>query len=420
MRTTLYDYCTEHGELSLLRQWHPLLNAPLTPHTIACGSSRKVWWRCEKGHEWQAAVYPRVGRGSGCPYCTGKRAWPGENDLASQRPDLAAQWDGEKNAPLTPDSVTTGSHRMIWWRCEKGHQWRAMIKTRVAGCGCPICTNRELLPGVNDLATTRPELAAQWDKEKNGSLTPSQVVAGTRRRVWWRCEKGHQWQSLVASRADGAGCPICAGKQILPGENDFASSFPGVAAQWHPKKNGSLRPSDVAPTSNRRVWWRCPVGHDYPAVISARTAGATECPYCTGRKVFPGFNDLQTLQPALAAQWHPTLNGSLTPEMVTIGSHRKIWWRCADGHVWKAVVYARAGPQRSGCPVCAGRVKLSRAEYYAALSAKGPPPAHKDDHPAHAEMLNIDTERGTPADPAAPPPLPGDPRQDERSSFYDK
>ena len=97
------------------------------------------------------------------------------------------------------------------------------------------------------------------------------------------------------------------------------------------------------------------------------------CPYCAGRKVLPGFNDLATLEPKIAAQWHPTLNGGLTPDGVTVGCHRKVWWQCQEGHVWKAAIYSRAGPQKCGCPICAGRVSKKRlVRYQAALAeAKG-------------------------------------------------
>ncbi len=121
----------------------------------------------------------------------------------------------------------------------------------------------------------------------------------------------------------GADCPVCAGKQVLPGENDLASTFPALAAQWHPTQNGPLAPSQVSPYSNRKVWWRCELGHNYTAAVAARAAGGSGCPYCAGRKVLAGFNDLSTRAPALAAQWHPTLNGALTPEQVTTGSHKK-------------------------------------------------------------------------------------------------
>lgn len=361
MRTTLYDYCLTHGSVDLLAQWHPLKNLPLTPQQISYGSKRKIWWRCERGHEWQAIVYTRTSNNISCPYCSGRRVAPGENDLASQKPGLAAEWHPTWNVDCTPDKVSVGSHRLVWWRCERGHEWRASVKSRAgSGAGCPICANKALLPGENDLATTHPDLARQWHPTRNGKLTPRDLVAGTRRRVWWRCEAGHAWQAAVASRANGAGCPVCTGKKVMPGENDLASYKPELAAGWHPTRNGKLTPSDVTPSSNRKVWWLCPLGHEYQAVVSARAASGTDCPYCAGRRVLPGFNDLATLEPETAAEWHPTLNGALTPEMVTVGSHKKVWWECAAGHAWTAVVYSRVGRQKTGCPICAGRAGKPR------------------------------------------------------------
>ena len=365
MRTSLYDYCAERNELALLTQWHPVKNGPLTPRQVSYGSRQKIWWLCPKGHEWQTAVYTRT-KGSGCPYCAGKQAWPGENDLASQRPDLLAQWHPTKNLPMTPERVTVGSHFKAWWVCEQGHEWRAIVKSRtLGGTGCPVCADRVLLQGVNDLATTHPELAEQWHPTKNGDLTPRDVVAGNSRKVWWLCPKGHAWQAKVYSRASsGVGCPVCAGKLVVAGENDLKSQFPAVAAQWHPEKNGGLTPDAVSPYSNRRVWWRDELGHAWQATVSARTQHGSGCPYCTGHQALPGFNDLATLAPEVAAQWHPTLNGTLTPEQVTVGSRRTVWWACPNGHIWKAIVYSRAGPQKCGCPVCAGRVRPERLERY--------------------------------------------------------
>lgn len=188
--------------------------------------------------------------------------------------------------------------------------------------------------------------------------------------VWWNCDKGHAWQAMVLSRVSGgAGCPVCAGKVVIPGENDLASQIPDIAAQWHPTRNGGLAPEKLTACSNKRVWWRCDLGHEYQARVGARTVNGSECPYCAGKKALAGFNDLATLEPLVAAQWHPTLNGALTPEMVTVGVHRKVWWQCPDGHIWKAMIYSRAGPKTCGCPVCAGRVKPRRAERYRAAAA---------------------------------------------------
>lgn len=352
-------FCRRTEREELLAQWHPTKNLPLTPDTVSSGSSRRVWWKCERGHEWNTAVYTRTTSGTKCPYCAGKLPIVGETDFASRFPDLAKEWHPVKNQPLTPEQILPGSHRMVWWVCEKGHEWQAMVKSRASGCGCPVCANRAIQQGDNDLDTTHPELAKQWHPTKNGALTPQDVTAGTHRKVWWRCEKGHEWQAAVFSRtANGAGCPVCAGKVILPGENDLKTLYPGVAREWHPTKNGTMTPDHLSPYSNRKVWWACEKGHPYRAVVAARTMHGSGCPYCAGRKVWQGFNDLATVEPEIAAQWHLTLNGNLTPAMVTAGSRKKVWWICSEGHVWKAAIYSRGGKQKTGCPVCAGKVKL--------------------------------------------------------------
>lgn len=280
---------------------------------------------------------------------------------------LLAEWIIEKNLPLTLESVSYGSKKKISWRCKKGHEWRAVVNSRTGGTGCPVCANRVVVPGVNDLATTHPELVRQWDTEKNEFLTPALVTAGNEKKVWWRCGKGHSWAASIASRAKGRNCPVCAGKLIVPGENDLASVYPNIAMQWHPTKNGDLTPENCAPARNRKVWWLCPLGHEYQAVVGSRTVNGAGCPYCAGRRVLKGFNDLATLAPEVAAQWHPTLNGALTPEMVTTGSRKKVWWQCADGHVWKSAIYSRAGVQKTGCPVCANQVNRARRSRYAAI-----------------------------------------------------
>ena len=289
--------------------------------------------------------------------------------VEQNRPELLAEFNYEKNGELSPDNIAYASHKKVWWRCSHGHEWQAQVGSRTRGAGCPYCANRRVRVGENDLATTHPELAKEWHPTKNGTLTPQAVTLGSTKRVWWRCEKGHEWQALVYSRVAGRGCPVCGGKVIIPGENDLASAFPKIAAQWHPTRNGKLTPETVTAYSNRRVWWVCEEGHEYQAVISRRTEGGVGCPYCAGRRVLPGFNDLATLEPGLAAQWHPELNGSLTPQMVTVGSHKKVWWQCAEGHVWRAVVYSRTGARRCGCPVCAGKVKESQLVRYTDIAA---------------------------------------------------
>lgn len=275
-----------------------------------------------------------------------------------KKDELLSQWDAEKNQLLTPDNVTFGSHKLVWWRCPKGHSYRAMVKSRAQGTGCPYCTGRAVLAEENSLAARFPDLAQEWDGDRNGDLTPSQVSAGTHSKVWWRCKNGHSWQAAVFSRTQNrSGCPVCAGRQALAGETDLKTRCPALVQEWDDEKNGALTPEMVTPGSNRRVWWRCEKGHAYQAVIAQRVQGSSGCPYCSSRRVLPGFNDLSTAAPHVAAQWHESLNGPLSPEQVTAGSHKKVWWQCSHGHVWKAVVYARTGAQQSGCPVCAGKAR---------------------------------------------------------------
>lgn len=361
MRETLDSYCRRMNRMDLLKQWDTEKNLPETPSKITYGSRRKMWWKCEKGHSWKTAVFVRTGGGAGCPVCAGKIPVPGENDLATMYPEVAAQWHPEKNGNLTPQQFLPGSSRSVWWKCQKGHEWSARIKSRVSGTGCPVCTGRRIVEKKNDLASEYPQLAEQWNTKRNGALKPEHVSPGTRKKVWWTCEKGHEWQASVVSRTSlGTGCPVCSGKKVVPGENDLATAYPEIAAQWHPEKNGRQTPQEVSPFSNRKVWWKCALGHAYQAVVASRTMGGGDCPYCSGRRVLPGFNDLATTEPVLAKQWHPEKNGTLTPRDVTAGSRKKVWWICSEHHEWKSVIYSRTGSRPTGCPVCAGKFRKKR------------------------------------------------------------
>lgn len=283
---------------------------------------------------------------------------------------LLDQWHEQKNGELTPRDVARGSHRKVWWKCEKGHEWLAEVKERAGGKGCPVCRNRKVARGENDLATTHPDLAAQWHPTKNGALTPQEILAGAKRKVWWVCEKGHEWESTVANRTvNGSGCPVCRGNVAETGVNDLETLFPQIAAQWHPTKNGDKTPGSTSPYSNYAAWWVCENGHAYRAVVASRTKRNTGCGYCAGKAVLAGFNDLATVQPKIAEQWHPTLNGDLTPEMVTCGSRKKVWWQCSEGHAWQARVFSRAASQRCGCPMCAGTEKKAKQLRYEEIIA---------------------------------------------------
>lgn len=185
--------------------------------------------------------------------------------IRSRRAELLQQWHYAKNDGLTPDAVTCHSRQKVWWIDRLGHEWQQEIYSRTALCrGCPFCAGREVLAGFNDLASTHPALSAQWDREKNFDLTPQMVMAGNSRKVWWRCEKGHSWQASIASRASGCGCPVCANRKILPGFNDFATTHPSLAVEWHPTKNGDLTPQKISYGYDKRF------GGSAPTVTNGR------------------------------------------------------------------------------------------------------------------------------------------------------
>lgn len=289
LRESFQSYCERMELRALLEQWDTGRNLPLTPDNTSYGSKRKVWWRCEKGHNWQAAVHTRTGSGTGCPVCAGKVARAGENDLATLFPELARQWHPTRNGDLTPEQVVPGSHRMVWWVCEKGHQWRASIKSRVAGCGCPVCANREIHPAENDLASQHPMLAVQWHPTKNGSLTPEQIPPGTTRKVWWRCEKGHEWQASVASRVSGCGsrsaqakssslgrttCKACS--RILPRSGTQHATVQRHQAPYPLTAIGRSGGTAKKATTIKRLWRQEPrVAVDVPTVRDGRFSVAS-------------------------------------------------------------------------------------------------------------------------------------------------
>ncbi len=135
---------------------------------------------------------------------------PPSRSLQCRFPNLAREWLQTKNGDLTPSDVSCGSYKKVWWQCEKGHEWAARISHRTSGKACPYCFGLRTLKGPNCLATTHPELATQWHPTKNGALTPYNVTYGSSRKVWWRCENGHEWICVINRRTKGYGCPRCA------------------------------------------------------------------------------------------------------------------------------------------------------------------------------------------------------------------
>jgi len=280
---------------------------------------------------------------------------------------VARQWHPKKNGDLTPKDVKPASRKKVWWQCPEGHEWQAVVYSRTLNnTGCPYCSGKKAGKD-NCLANLYPQIAKEWHPDKNGPLTPKDVTKGSKKRIWWRCSEGHEWQAPVYDRTNGKGCPYCA-HRALGDDNNLAALNPAVAKEWHPTKNRSLKPTDVFPAAGVKVWWRCSDGHEWQATVNSRTTLGTGCPYCSGRRISKE-RSLATLHRGIAREWDKEANGDLTPKDVSELSKKVVSWKCRKGHSWQASVRSRT-QTGSGCPVCESEGKSPSGSRSATRSKK--------------------------------------------------
>ncbi len=300
------------------------------PTMVISASNKSLEWKCPLGHIYRTSISERKA-GAGCSFCSGRNVLKGFNDMQTLLPELAAEavgWD--------PSTVTIGVNKRLLWKCDKGHTYYQTPSRRRAGSGCSYCSNRLVLAGYNDLKTTHPQLAEQaldWD--------PTKITAGSEKRLMWKCPFGHIWKMRVADRKGGDGCVFCSGHKVLSGFNDLGTTHPDIA-----KEAFGWNPTSVNAGSNRKVEWKCSLGHTWKAIVANRTLRNDGCVYCSNKLVLPGFNDLATTHPELSREadgWDPS--------RYTAGQGLKLRWKCAEGHSWSATLGSRSNIG-SGCPTC--------------------------------------------------------------------
>jgi len=250
--------------------------------------------------------------------------------ISVTHPELAAEavgWD--------ISNFTAGSGEKVKWKCKQGHVWDAAINSRSKGRGCPFCSNKKILIGYNDLATTHPEIAVEayeWDS--------STLTMGSHKKVEWKCQKGHIWISRVVERAQSNGCPYCSGHRVMAGFNDLGTTHPEIAAQLV-----NVDPKTISSGIHRKLIWRCSKNHEWDAPVHSRARGVG-CPVCSGHRFVIGENDLATKFPLIAAEAY-----LWDPKIVSVSSHKKVEWKCQKGHIWVSSVKNRSSGK--GCPSCA-------------------------------------------------------------------
>lgn len=217
---------------ALAKEWDYEKNKNLkhgnSPSNYTPGSSERVYWKSITGGSWQAYIFNRARKDkpSGDPFLSGRIPIPGVNDLATLRPDIAAEWDYEKN-DKGPESYTVCSNKKVWWKSVTGESWLTTVTSRTRKnkpCGDPFLSGRTLIPGVNDLATLRPDLAAEWDRERN-LRGPEEYALHSNDKVWWKSITGGSWFARIDSRTrkkNPAGDPFLSGHKAIPGTSRYS------------------------------------------------------------------------------------------------------------------------------------------------------------------------------------------------------
>jgi hypothetical protein len=265
----------------LANEWMRRKNG-IGPEEVSFGSGFRAWWKCKKGHIWQAVVVNRTVNDAGCYICN-----VGAPTDLRDYPDVLMEFDHQKNKGIDPYALPVG--KKVAWRCsaDPTHEgWVSGFYRTTKQERCPSCTNKKGSKG-NNLKVTHPEFAKQWDKEKNGDLKPEMVTENSGRRVFWKCKEGpdHEWIAKIGDRTrDMTLCPFCMFRKTSV-TNVLTTLAPKVAREWHPTKNGKARPDQERARSRTLRWWVCSsCSHEWTAEPHRRYVRDSGCPKCATEK----------------------------------------------------------------------------------------------------------------------------------------
>jgi hypothetical protein len=320
--------------------------------TLTKGMSKKIWWKCKDGHSWFQNIDTRVKLGSSCKECKNI-----ENSIIKTHAHLLLEWDYNKNGSLSPESITKGSNKKVWWICKNcNSSFQCVVDKRTRGTNCSKCRKR-VQPKI-PLTTNFNLLLSEWDWEKNTEISPDKISEGSNVLVNWKCKKGHEFQMEPYYRTkQSLGCPFCRGLKVNI-SNSLVTLRPDLCKEWDYEKNIEISPDKITMRSSRIVWWKCNNGHSWESSIVNRSKKkGTTCPMCSGRTASIATN-IQVLYSQIMEEWDWDKNTE-KPSEIRPGSHKKVWWKCLNNknHSWSTAVYSRTGGD-FGCPHCNGRYTM--------------------------------------------------------------
>ena len=344
------------------KYWDFEKNSDVQIEKLNLHSSQEVWWKCEKGHSFRnkiknvtKQIFRNKSQNIKCDYCL---------SFGFQKPELLKEWNYQKNKEIDPMQLRPFSEKKVWWMCHKGHEWESSVKSRSLGHNsCQICQYHK-----NNLKYCFPEISEEFNYDRNAPLKPELIAPYSDKKVWWKCHKGHEWESSVANRTNrGNGCPGCSGRTATLNNNLYIK-YPELMKIWDFEKN-DIDPKEVTPSSNKKFWWKCEKGHSFKQSPNRINRGIG-CGYCAGYLVSED-NNLEYKFPEIAKEWNYEKNYPLKPNEVVVGSHKKVWWKCHKGHEWETKVTNRTfqGKNFTGtnCPHCFPQTSKEEIRVYSEI-----------------------------------------------------
>ena len=439
IKTRINNSIQKKGSLAtnypyIASQWNYKKNEDLKPEEVTPYSSKKIWWICEKGHEWETTISSRTMSNTGCPYCTNetqtsfaeqtlfyylKKFFKNvynrylienqEVDIFIPKYLIGIEYDGarfhnkkssikreqNKYQILKKNKITlirireyynetynidSADYYLGYSNNQKNKNLNNIVRdmfdliSRIIDkkISLDIDVDRDrsdiynlyiLSEKENSLLLKKPEICKYWNYERNGLLTPDKVPAGSSKKVWWKCEYGHEWQAIISSRTEKSDCPFCLNQKVLKGFNDIKTTNPDLLVEWNFDKN-KIKPDEITSGSNQKIWWKCSkCGHEWNAIVNSRVRG-NGCPNCKKDKIsiqqkvagLKKYGSLKKKHPTLLNEWDYQKNKKIDPDKITSSAKYKVWWKCSKcGYEWNAWIADRT--QGKGCPEC-GKEKM--------------------------------------------------------------